>query len=76
MATPTPTQAEANTINHNLYAGLPPPTCGADGSPPDTGSIPGNPGSLAEAAPPPAHREHHTPGTHRETTHREGARAR
>ena len=66
MATPTPTQAEANTINHNLYAGLAPPTCAADGSPPDTGSIPGQPGSLAaEPAHAPAREVHHRE-THRE----------
>ena len=71
--TPTPTQAEANLISGNLYAGLPPPTCAPDGSPLQPGAAPG---SVQEAAPPPppAHRE--TPGTHRETTHRETARAR
>jgi hypothetical protein len=45
MPTPTPTQAEANAINVALYTGAPPPTLAADGSPPDTGSIPGAAGS-------------------------------
>ena len=49
--TPTPTQAEANAINANLYAGLPPPTLAHDGSPLDPSSAPGM-AQAAAAAPP------------------------
>ena len=64
--TPTPTQAEANAISSNLYAGLPPPVLAPDGSPLDTGSIPGVGGTAtappaeAKAEEKPAHSTHAT----------------
>jgi hypothetical protein len=63
--TPTPTQAEANAISSNLYAGLPPPTLAPDGSPLDTGSIPGVGGTATapaevKAEEKPAHSTHAT----------------
>jgi hypothetical protein len=67
MATPTPTQDEANQINHNLYNGLPPPTLASDGSPLDPNSTPGQ-ASVTPTAPPAAHAPAHTP-PHRATTH-------
>ena len=71
--TPTPTQAEANAISSNLYAGLPPPVLAPDGSPLDTGSIPGAGGTAAapaeakaeeKAEEKPAHSTHATHATH------------
>jgi len=76
--TPTPTQAEANAIMTALYNGDPPPTLAHDGSPPDTGAIPGQAATLSQqqVAGAVGHAPAHTPAHHTTTTHRETARSK